>query len=69
VTEERTKDELEKLAIQYTVCPRCEAKPGDECASLAGAEARETHSSRIKPIKLAYTMGISYGHALTETAR
>ena len=62
-------DELEKLAIQYVVCPRCEAKPGEECASLAGAEARETHTSRVKPLKLAYTMGVSYAHQMTETPR
>jgi hypothetical protein len=64
-----SRDELEKLAVQYTVCPRCEAKPGVECVSVEGAEAREVHSSRLKPLKLAYTLGISYAHQMTETAR
>ena len=60
---------LEQLAVQYMVCPRCEAKPGKECVSVAGQDARHTHSSRVKPMKFAYTMGISYAHAMTETAR
>ena len=51
--------ELDQLAIQYMVCPRCEARPGEECETLSGEEAHRTHSSRVKPLALAYNKGLT----------
>jgi hypothetical protein len=48
---------LQVVAQDRVVCPRCEAKPGEECESLSGDEARQMHTSRVQPLMQAYVMG------------
>lgn len=44
-------------ALEHLMCPRCEARPGDQCATVTGSRASTLHSSRVDPLRAAYAAG------------
>lgn len=55
--DERTIDDL----IHDAMCPRCEARPGDECVTVTGNRTHRPHSARQDPILSAYGLGYTEG--------
>ena len=45
---------LQDMAKAQTVCPRCEAKPGETCKTVPAGKSTSMHTSRWEPLAQAY---------------
>lgn len=45
-----------ELAKEKTACPRCEAKPSEDCKTMGGNDAG-VHAARTDPLEKAYELG------------
>lgn len=48
---------LEELALKATMCPRCEARPGEKCQTVGGTRAKYMHEPRYEPLYRAWNDG------------
>lgn len=63
--------DLNALAIELIVCPRCEARPRTACVTLSGVRATRSHSARALPVEEGWRVGYTEGlrDALERTRR
>lgn len=45
---------LQDMAKAQTICPRCEAKPGETCKTVPAGKSTAMHTSRWEPLGQAY---------------
>ena len=55
--------DVEVLAVQLTVCPRCGARPGQMCRTARGLLSQYPHSPRTDVAYKAWSMGHDAGRA------
>lgn len=53
--------ELSDLARETTICPFCQAAPGEQCRTSSGLRSQFLHSARERPVMRAWGMGVREG--------
>jgi hypothetical protein len=53
--------DLGELVLKTTMCPRCEARPGEKCVTVSGKPAPFSHNPRWEPVYLAWNRGVEFG--------
>ena len=54
--------DLETIAVEQTVCPSCDARPGEPCRTRRDTLARVTHAPRMDPLREAFAVGYDEGY-------